>query len=44
MVFPILLGEGKKLFADGGADSTPLTLTEARQSASVAMLTLRRSR
>ncbi len=24
MVFPILLGEGKRLFADGGADSTPL--------------------
>ena len=44
MVFPVVLGEGKRLFADGGADSTPLTLAEARQSASVAMLTLRRER
>ncbi len=44
MVFPIVLGEGKRLFADGGADSTSLTLVETRQSASVAMLTLRRER
>jgi dihydrofolate reductase len=44
MVYPVVLGEGKRLFAHGEADSTPLVLAEARQSASVALLALRRER
>jgi len=43
MVFPLLLGSGKRLFADGGA-MVPLNLVETRQSGSVAILTLRRDR
>jgi dihydrofolate reductase len=41
MVFPIVLGEGKRLFADG---ATPVSfqLAETRQTAAVAILTLRR--
>jgi dihydrofolate reductase len=42
MVFPILLGAGKRLFADG-VESTSLTLVETKQSGSVVILTLRRA-
>jgi dihydrofolate reductase len=41
MVFPILLGAGKRLFADG-VETTSLNLVETRQTGSVAILTLRR--
>jgi dihydrofolate reductase len=41
MVFPIVAGGGKRLFADGTGPTT-LRLVEATQSAAVAMLTLRR--
>jgi dihydrofolate reductase len=44
MVFPTVLGEGKKLFADGGTDAASFELVEVRQSASVALLVLRRER
>jgi dihydrofolate reductase len=40
MVFPILLGAGKRLFADG-VESTSLTLVETKQTGSVVILTLR---
>jgi dihydrofolate reductase len=43
MVFPIILGTGKRLFADGTA-STGLTLTGTRQAGSTAIVTLRRDR
>jgi dihydrofolate reductase len=43
MVFPILLGAGKRLFADG-VETTSLNLVETRQTGSVAILTLRRER
>jgi dihydrofolate reductase len=43
MVFPIVLGRGKRLFADG-ADARSLNLVESRQSRSVAILTLSRDR
>ena len=43
MVFPTVVGGGKRLFADGAAQ-TAWTLVEARQSAAVAMLTLVRER
>lgn len=43
MVFPIVLGAGKRLFADG-AGATSLNLVETRQSGAVAILTLRRER
>jgi dihydrofolate reductase len=43
MVFPIALGSGKRLFADG-VEPTSLTLVEARQSGAVAILTLSRER
>ncbi len=39
MVFPIVLGEGKRLFADG-PDTTSLKLVETKQTGSVALLTL----
>jgi dihydrofolate reductase len=42
MVFPILLGAGKRLFADG-VDTTSLTLVETKQTGSVVILTLRRA-
>jgi dihydrofolate reductase len=42
MVFPIVLGRGKRLFADGEPHS--LELVETRQTGSVAILTLRRAR
>jgi dihydrofolate reductase len=38
MVFPTVLGAGKRLFGDG-ADATPLTLVETRQTGAVAILT-----
>jgi dihydrofolate reductase len=41
MVFPVVLGEGKRLFAND-ADTTSLDLVETRQTGSVAILTLRR--
>ena len=37
MVFPVLLGKGKRLFADG-ADQTPLSIVETRSTGSVAIL------
>jgi dihydrofolate reductase len=43
MVFPVVLGDGKRLFADG-ADTTALNLVETKQTGSVAILTLRRDR
>lgn len=43
MVFPIVLGRGKRLFADG-ANARSLNLVESRQSRSVATLTLSRDR
>ena len=41
MVFPIALGGGKRLFADG-AEATSLKLTETKQSGAVAILILQR--
>jgi dihydrofolate reductase len=38
MVFPTVLGAGKRLFGDG-ADATPLTLVETKQTGAVAILT-----
>jgi dihydrofolate reductase len=43
MVFPIALGSGKRLFADG-VEPTTLTLAEVKQSGTVALLTLQRER
>jgi dihydrofolate reductase len=43
MVFPVVLGSGKRLFADG-ADTKALNLVETMQTGSVARLTLRRER
>jgi dihydrofolate reductase len=43
MVYPIVLGGGKRLFADG-AGSTSFVPVETRQSGSVSILTLRRER
>jgi dihydrofolate reductase len=42
MVFPILLGAGKRLFADG-VDTTSLKLVETRPTGDVVTLTLRRA-
>jgi dihydrofolate reductase len=44
MVFPVVLGKGKRLFADGAADQTALKVAETGQSADVAMLVFRRER
>jgi dihydrofolate reductase len=41
MVFPIVLGGGKRLFAEG-TESTSLNLVETKQTGSVVTLTLRR--
>jgi len=41
MVFPIVLGTGKRLFADGAEPAT-LNLVETKQTGSVVILTLRR--
>jgi dihydrofolate reductase len=43
MVFPVALGAGKRLFADG-PDQHGFSLVEARQSGEVAILVLRRPR
>jgi len=43
MVFPIALGSGKRLFADG-VEPTTLTVAEVKQSGAVALLTFRRER
>jgi dihydrofolate reductase len=43
MVFPIALGSGKRLFADG-VDPMTLTVAEVKQSGAVALLTFRRER
>jgi len=43
MVFPVVLGAGKRLFADG-AEMMSLSLVETKQTGSVAVLTLRRER
>jgi dihydrofolate reductase len=40
MVFPVVLGAGKRLFADG-LEQLPFDLVETKQTASVAILTLR---
>jgi dihydrofolate reductase len=44
MVFPVVLGKGKRLFSDGG-DLTPLKLSEAKQVGSdgVIILTYQRA-
>jgi dihydrofolate reductase len=42
MVFPVVLGAGKRLFASG-ADATALKLVETRQTGAVAILTLAKS-
>ena len=42
MVFPIALGGGKRLFADG-PDTKQLSLVGTRQTGSVAILTLSRA-
>ena len=41
MVFPVLLGEGKRLFADS-ADMSAFGLVETRQAGDVAVLILRK--
>ena len=43
MVFPILLGGGKRLFAEG-AEPLPLALVEARQAGEVSIVVYRRER
>ena len=42
MVFPVMLGAGKRLFADS-ADRTPLQVVDLRQTGEVVILTLRRA-
>src|SRR5262245_49725182 len=42
MVFPVVLGEGKRLFAEG-TETTSLSLVETRQTGEVAILILRRT-
>jgi hypothetical protein len=42
MVFPVVLGGGKRLFADG-ADMTPFKLVETKPTGSVVILTLQRA-
>ncbi|HZO95789.1 MAG TPA: dihydrofolate reductase family protein [Gaiellaceae bacterium] len=44
MVFPVVLGEGKRLFGAGGADTRSFVLEGTVRSADVAILTLRRAR
>jgi dihydrofolate reductase len=42
MVFPVVLGTGKRLFADG-AERIPLQVVDLRQTGEVVILTLRRA-
>jgi dihydrofolate reductase len=42
MVFPVVLGAGKRLFSDA-ADRTPLRVVDLRQTGEVVILTLRRA-
>jgi dihydrofolate reductase len=42
MVFPVVLGAGKRLFATGA--KVPFALAETQHSGNVAVLTLRRER
>jgi dihydrofolate reductase len=42
MVFPVVLGSGKRLFRDG-AGTTALRLVETKPTGSVVILTLRRA-
>jgi dihydrofolate reductase len=42
MVFPVVLGAGKRLFADG-ADTKSFDTVDVKQSAAVSMITLRRN-
>jgi dihydrofolate reductase len=42
MVFPVVLGAGKRLFSDA-ADRTPLRIVDLRQTGEVVILTLRRA-
>ena len=41
MVFPVVLGSGKRLFADG-TDMTSFELVDSQRSNDVTLLTLRR--
>ena len=41
MAFPVVLGAGKRLFADG-TDRSPLRVVDLRQTGEVVILTLRR--
>ncbi|TMK95556.1 MAG: dihydrofolate reductase, partial [Actinobacteria bacterium] len=41
MVFPVVLGTGKRLFTEG-ADRFPLQVVDLRQTGEVVILTLRR--
>lgn len=43
MVFPVLLGEGKRLFADG-VETHAFSVADTRQAGAVAILVLRRAR
>jgi dihydrofolate reductase len=43
MVFPVMLGAGKKLFADAGS-TTPFTLAETKQAGETVILVLTRDR
>jgi dihydrofolate reductase len=40
MVFPVVLGSGKKLFGEGGQDATPLRLVETLTAGEVVILRL----
>jgi dihydrofolate reductase len=42
MIFPVVLGKGKRLFRDG-ADTTALSLVETKATGAVAILTLQRT-
>jgi dihydrofolate reductase len=42
MIYPVLLGSGKRLFKDG-ADATALQIVETNQTGQVATVVLRRA-